>query len=733
MDKETLTYSEPTTPNIILFPDLGLGSFIAPQPKVGRSMKLASIIIILSLLGCSTGVNDTPSRPASDRPPCQALGSDPFFCVKEKCQANGGQFDGLTCQCPEGKVFSGWEKGACVAKASLSSCVKEGFVHALEHNPDSFAECLVLARTAKTSLWLRSVKDNQTDRNLAEWADKYLVPVQAIIGDIPALYQSASIEWLVGPGKLDILGEKNLAELASPQSIFLHYPREDFRVSSTLYFFENDNLADIFKPGKLDGKVTLPEPPQTQHREIVTRARLAVNEMLSRPFSFNRWVPYSDDGCAGHCELFADLQSSVGPVTRVREFVAGQLFTDTVFVWADPDKQRAYAKISLLPSGQVSLIHLFIQTSDPSQSAILLQYLYDRKWQPLLKAPRNRVVLTHPKELWRLTESFSRPPQASPQAIVCESGFEPSVIEALNPASLLLGPLAPSGASPNQSLFGWLSVPTQNGKLNPRFLSGTVGLTETGVRLPMVPFADHALKVARNILGADGDVKIIPIGSEDCSDYGGLWLPQIKSHSTAKILNWSSTGHYSKQACAHSPFGEQIRNNPSILYVVAAGNDGLNGDATAIHYCPQALTGTTNLVVVASGGPWAIHHNSNYGVNYADIVADGSHAGTGPQTQATSFATPQVARVAAQLAFKYPSLSVQQIRNAILFSVDIHGGWHGLSPLPVRSGGVLNPDNAAKFASFYAKQGGDEEAIKSIYCFSYRERIKLFKERGLLP
>jgi subtilisin family serine protease len=144
-----------------------------------------------------------------------------------------------------------------------------------------------------------------------------------------------------------------------------------------------------------------------------------------------------------------------------------------------------------------------------------------------------------------------------------------------------------------------------------------------------------------------------------------------------------------------------VRNHPNTLYVVAAGNGGGdeigdNNDARAALPCslPQP-----NIVCVG-----ATDQNdqrapfSNYGAASVDLFAPGmSIVSTVPADgyefmYGTSTATPHVSGEAALLVALAPSLSIQELKDLILGTVDPRPGLSGLSV----SGGRANAGAAVR-------------------------------------
>jgi len=133
---------------------------------------------------------------------------------------------------------------------------------------------------------------------------------------------------------------------------------------------------------------------------------------------------------------------------------------------------------------------------------------------------------------------------------------------------------------------------------------------------------------------------------------------------------------------------QAIQDHPGTLYVVAAGNDGVNVDVSP-HY-PCAYTEANVLCVGATDPDDALAAFSNYGAAAVDMFAPGVNVastyptafgasdldfflGTGDEYEAmsgTSMATPHVAGAAALIAAHRPGFTVAQIKAALMDGAD---------------------------------------------------------------
>ena len=119
-----------------------------------------------------------------------------------------------------------------------------------------------------------------------------------------------------------------------------------------------------------------------------------------------------------------------------------------------------------------------------------------------------------------------------------------------------------------------------------------------------------------------------------------------------------------------------------IISVFAAGNDGLNDDATP--FDPASFTSPTILSVAASDEQDARAPFSNYGAAAVDIAAPGTNIfstyGDGyAYSSGTSMAVPHVSGALALMASHNPSLTPEALKHILLASGDRLPQWAGVT------------------------------------------------------
>ena len=221
----------------------------------------------------------------------------------------------------------------------------------------------------------------------------------------------------------------------------------------------------------------------------------------------------------------------------------------------------------------------------------------------------------------------------------------------------------------------------------------------------------HGTHVAGTVAGAENglgvvgvapEARVIPLRVLDASGSG--WGSDVAAafdwagDRGVRVVNASlgSDGITSAERQA-------IRDHPGTLYVVAAGNDGENVDATP-HY-PCAYTEANVLCVGATDSDDELAGFSNYGATAVDLFAPGvsivstsltglpsaldHYFGTGDGYElmnGTSMATPHVAGAAALIAGHRPEFAASQIKAALMDGADVLPDLTGKA----RVGGRLN-------------------------------------------
>ncbi len=236
--------------------------------------------------------------------------------------------------------------------------------------------------------------------------------------------------------------------------------------------------------------------------------------------------------------------------------------------------------------------------------------------------------------------------------------------------------------------------------------------------------------VRNNGIGMDGvadnvqimGVRVVPDGDERDKDVANGIIYAVDNG--AKILNMSFGKKYSPDK---SVVDDAIRyaEKKGVLLMHAAGNNGENLDLQP-HYPVNVTkndTIATNWITVGANTPYKDHlaaDFSNYGSKTVDLFSPGTEIySTIPDNQyknlqGTSMATPIATGVAALVWSYYPELTVHELRDILLKSVNV---YNGTVPTPTEkekkpaqsfanlstTGGVIDAYNAVKLADQFVK------------------------------
>ncbi len=208
--------------------------------------------------------------------------------------------------------------------------------------------------------------------------------------------------------------------------------------------------------------------------------------------------------------------------------------------------------------------------------------------------------------------------------------------------------------------------------------------------------------MALKFLGAGGTGPTS--GAVEVINYMTMMKTQYGVNIVVSCNSWGGGGY--SQALVDSI---QASINAGIMFVAAAGNDGLNND-TFPHY-PSSYDLDGIISVAATDDDDQLASFSNYGATSVDLAAPGvgilsTVVGNGYASfNGTSMATPHVAGAAGMLMALHPEASLADIKEAILSTVDPIAALDGR----MVTGGRLNLANALNsFASTAADDHGNE-------------------------
>ncbi|MGH2905629.1 MAG: S8 family serine peptidase [Solirubrobacterales bacterium] len=205
---------------------------------------------------------------------------------------------------------------------------------------------------------------------------------------------------------------------------------------------------------------------------------------------------------------------------------------------------------------------------------------------------------------------------------------------------------------------------------------------------------------SQGVAGVTWNTKVMPVKVLDASGSGSNTAVAdgmlYAAQNGAKIANLSLGGGGKSQYME-----DVVSSHPGTLYVVAAGNSANDNDNAAQFY-PCNYPEDNVVCVAATDQDDKLASFSDYGPNNVDLAAPGvgivstkasvytSEPGKYISLNGTSMATPHVAGSAALLLSAYPSASTQNLRDALLDSVDKLASVTN----KVSSDGRLNVNNA---------------------------------------
>jgi subtilisin family serine protease/subtilisin-like proprotein convertase family protein len=241
-------------------------------------------------------------------------------------------------------------------------------------------------------------------------------------------------------------------------------------------------------------------------------------------------------------------------------------------------------------------------------------------------------------------------------------------------------------AHPND-FIGWNFVDNNNNPLDQNghgtHVAGIVGATGNN---------------GAGVAGVDWHVGLMPVQFIGANGSGSIsnfieGLNYAVQHG-AKISNNSWSG-----ASSDPVLSAAISNarDAGMIFVAAAGNDGVNTDSTPAYPSSFNLSNIVSVAAVDNNNQLASF--SNYGAHTVDLAAPGVNIlSTLPNNSfgtmsGTSMAAPMVSGVLALVWSEHPNWSYQQVINQVLSTVDPVAGLQG----KVLTGGVLDAARAVGY------------------------------------
>jgi subtilisin family serine protease len=193
-----------------------------------------------------------------------------------------------------------------------------------------------------------------------------------------------------------------------------------------------------------------------------------------------------------------------------------------------------------------------------------------------------------------------------------------------------------------------------------------------GTHVAGIILADHT---TGSMMGMAPKATLVPANFMDSSGGGNLGdailaIKYVVSRG-AKVINASWGGSYCSQSLRDTI---SSLNDQGVLFVVAAGNDGVSLDTNPEYPAAFGLPAQLTVGATRSTDMFAAFSNTSYTLVHLGAPGDGIYS-TVPGGYAflsgTSMATPFVTGAAALLWSAKPNATLAQIKQALLSSVDV--------------------------------------------------------------
>lgn len=664
------------------------------------------------------------------------------------CQQAGGAFDNGECTCPVRDAADGVGKparlnfdarggGRCVRTERLADACMDrgGFAKVLEtEGLGAFQTCVssaVVYAFQRAYVRLRTADTLSLDeaRTLAAWLDTHLDPSSALYAKVSA-----------PPGTVDVLyvlvGGASLTESEIALSVGLPDidPGDPNFAAKTVHYLHVPSVAHLDSALGNTSPATQPsapprvtEPP-ADAREVGRRLeRALVQTQLDTSGALE--LSTALERCLGLCDVTQDYQ--LGPdaegvetsAFRVRRYQSGVVYRETVAV-GSADRKRIDAFAILDLGGQPSILFRIDYSASRLAPRI---FAYDRDWRPLGSAAQS--FLPDVADALQAVAA-SRPFAPTDVGVVlCDSGY--TFDDQRLRSALVTGPNTVAPAGGPGSLLGWSYAGPHDAQ---GYLDGVRTVPLGLAALELFP-SIHGAGIARVLLETNAEgLRIVPRGADRCLHDPNA-LAAVRNDALigmrTRVVNLSATESLDAEACrARFPTGL----DPHFLWVTAAGNSGRRFTADEpLARCPQTLPRRDNLLVVAAREGNSIWPFSDFGVSYADLVADCFAEAQG-QCSGTSNAAPRVARTAAAIVGEHGgAVSNAMVRMAILLGVTVP-----TRTLPLRSGGIHHHDDALRAARELVSSGmGLRDALtvdeaRSVLTAVYRDTAYANRKLSIL-
>lgn len=185
----------------------------------------------------------------------------------------------------------------------------------------------------------------------------------------------------------------------------------------------------------------------------------------------------------------------------------------------------------------------------------------------------------------------------------------------------------------------------------------------------------HGTSVASILLSANNNLTIAPYRHPATRPEKYRDLIQDVVKNKIRIVNISIGGGSKSD---WNTFYESAREARNILFVLSAGNDGVNLDANPRY--PASYMLPNAVVVAASTADGKISRTSNFGKSTVDLsvstdqLSGFTFDGKPAKLSGTSYAAPVVAAIAAEILLKNPDMEISELKSRIFEKAQIVSG-----------------------------------------------------------
>ncbi len=177
----------------------------------------------------------------------------------------------------------------------------------------------------------------------------------------------------------------------------------------------------------------------------------------------------------------------------------------------------------------------------------------------------------------------------------------------------------------------------------------------------------HGTKVAGIIVKDMDDIALLPIYSDRRSGLSFAQDIQLAHATGSKIVNMSIYFQDEKEITL---IRDTIKSHPDMLFIAGAGNDSTDLEIKPKY--PAALNLPNLIKVTSVNNDGELSSFSNYNSEYVEVAAPGENISVITQEEGikrgngTSYSTPFITRIAAQIKFINPNLTPTQIKSIIM-------------------------------------------------------------------